>query len=156
MNVVSKNVYLNVLDGIKHKNIVWFRKTGSQKNMEDVDWKISNTSGLLKKTDYNTKIKEIENKMYIATEATKTTKGTLNKKVPETESKIFSITNLATKALLNTKATENKIVNIWYTKCRIPQVFLLALSLLDKQKKILTQEWNKKWKVLQKSNGNCS
>ena len=50
--------------------------------------------------------------MYIATEATKTTKGTLNKKVAETESKIFSITNLATKALLNTKATENKIVNI--------------------------------------------
>ena len=52
-----------------------------KKKIEDVNENIPNTSGLVKKTDYNAQITEIENK-------------------------ILDITNLAIKATRNTKATE--------------------------------------------------
>ena len=38
-------------------------KQGPEKKIENVDIKIPNTSGLVKKIDYNTKIREIENKI---------------------------------------------------------------------------------------------
>ena len=66
--------------------------------------KIPNTSDLAKKTDYNTKITEIENKIPdISGLATKTALTTVENKIP-------SINNLATKTALTT--VENKIPSI--------------------------------------------
>ena len=60
-------------------------KSGLEKKINDADKKIPDTSGLVKKTDYNAKITEIEGK-------------------------IPSITGLATTAALN--AVESKIPNV--------------------------------------------
>ena len=59
---------------------------------------------MVKKTDYNTKIAEIEIKIPSVTGLV--TAAALNKKnQAEIETKILDIDNLATKAALNTKAT---------------------------------------------------
>ena len=79
-------------------------KQGLEKNVEDVDKKILNASGLLKKDDCNTKITEIENKM--ARAIALVTTAALNTKVTGIENKIPDITNQATKAALNTKAAD--------------------------------------------------
>ena len=66
--------------------------------------KIPNTSGLVKKTDYNSKITEIENKIPdISGLATKTALTTVENKIP-------SINNLATKNALT--IVQNKIPSI--------------------------------------------
>ena len=82
---------------------------------------------VVKKTDYNAKIAEIENKIAdISNLATKTTLNTLENKIPDTsglvkktdynteitkiEDKIPDVRNLATKIALNT--VENKIPNV--------------------------------------------
>ena len=65
---------------ISHWNTVLFGQAESKKKIDDADQKIPNTSGLMKKTDYNTKVAELENK-------------------------IPSVTGLAPDAPLNTKAT---------------------------------------------------
>ena len=84
-------------------------------------------NGVIKKTDYNSKITEIENKIPDSSSlATKTALNPLENKIPDTsglvkknnynaktteiEGKISDVTNLATKTILNT--AENKIPNV--------------------------------------------
>ena len=67
-----------------------------------------NTSGLVKKTDYNTKITEIEDKIPNSNEFVK--KTDYNTKITEIEGKILDISGLATKTALTT--VENKIPSI--------------------------------------------
>ena len=69
---------------------------------------IIDTSGLIKKTDYNTKITEIEDKIPDTTSFVKNTD--YNTKVTEIEGKIPDISGLATKTALAT--VENKIPSI--------------------------------------------
>ena len=69
--------------------------------------KISNTSGLVKKTNYNTKITEIEND--IPRVAGLVTTTVLNAKATEIENEIPDITNLAATDALNTKAADVEI-----------------------------------------------
>ena len=76
---------------------------------------IPNTGGLAKKTNYNTNITEIENKIPSFTELV--TSAALNIK-PEVENKMPDITNPAAKATLNTKAAE--------VKSKIPDITNLA------------------------------
>ena len=76
-------------------------KTNYNTEVIELENKIPNTSGLVKKTDHNTKITEIENKIPdISGLATKTGLTTVENKIP-------SITNLATKTAMTT--VENKI-----------------------------------------------
>ena len=91
--------------------------------------KLSNVveNDVIKKTDYNSKIAEIENKIPDVTNlAIKTALNTVQNKIPDTsslvkkndynakitemEGKIIDVTNLATKTALNT--VENKIPNV--------------------------------------------
>ena len=91
--------------------------------------KLSNVveNDVIKKTDYNSKIAEIENKIPDVTNlAIKTALNTVQNKIPDTsslvkkndynakitemEGKILDVTNLATKTALNT--VENKIPNV--------------------------------------------
>ena len=74
------------------------------------DAKVNNidTSGLVKKTDYNTKISEIEDKIPDNTGLVK--KTDYNNKITEIEDKIPDISGLATKTALTT--VENKIPSI--------------------------------------------
>ena len=67
-----------------------------------------NTSGLVKKTDYNTKITEIEDKIPDSSSFVK--KTDYNTKINEIEGKIPDISGLATKTALTT--VENKIPSI--------------------------------------------
>ena len=68
-------------------------------NVDNID-----ASGLVKKTDYNTKITEIESKIPdISNLATKTALTTVENKIPD-------ISNLATKTALTT--VQNKIPDI--------------------------------------------
>ena len=69
-------------------------KQGLEKNIEDVDKKIHNTTGLVRKADYNTKIAEIENRTPDTTDLA--TNLALNTKATEVESKIPDITNVTT------------------------------------------------------------
>ena len=70
----------------------------------NVNKKIPNTKGLVRKTDYNTKITEFESKLPGATGLVTTAAlYTL-----DIENKIPDITNMATKAALNMKATKIK------------------------------------------------
>ena len=66
------------------------------------------TSGLVKKTDYNTKITEIEGKIPDTSGLVK--KTDYNTKITEIEGNIPDITGLATKTALTT--VENKIRSI--------------------------------------------
>ena len=73
----------------------------------ELENKIPDTSGLVKKTDYNTKITEIEGKIPdISNLATKTALTTVENKIP-------NISNLVKKADYNTEVTEieNKLNN---------------------------------------------
>ena len=67
-----------------------------------------NTSGLVKKTDYNTKITKIEDKIPDSNSFVK--KTYYNTKITEIEGKIPDISDLATKPALTT--VENKIPSI--------------------------------------------
>ena len=58
---------------------------------------------MVKKTDYNTKITDIKNRIPSVTGLLTTAAFNAN---TEIESKIFNINNLATKVALNTKAAE--------------------------------------------------
>ena len=79
-------------------------KTNFNTKLTGLKNKVINTNGLFKKTDYNSKITEIENEIPdISGLATKTALATV-------ENKISSITNLATKTALTT--VENKIPSI--------------------------------------------
>ena len=76
-------------------------KQGHERQIEDVCRNISNTCGLVKKTDCNTKITEIENKIPSVTGLVNT--AVLDTKATEIENKIPDITNQAAKASLNAK-----------------------------------------------------
>ena len=79
-------------------------KTNYNTKIIELENKIPNTSGLVKKTDCNSKITEIEDKIPdISDLATKTALTTVENKIP-------SINNLATKTALTT--VENKIPSI--------------------------------------------
>ena len=79
-------------------------KTNFNTKLTGLENKMPNTNGLVKKTDYNTKITEIENKISdISGLASKTA-------LTAVENKIASSTNLATKTALAT--AENKIPSI--------------------------------------------
>ena len=92
---------------------------GLEKKIEDVP----NTSGLVKKTDYNTKITEIENKM--PSVISLATIAALNAKSTEIENKIPDITNLATKAVYKTKV---QMLNVKYLTLRIQPDRLLSIQ----------------------------
>ena len=79
-------------------------KTNFNTKITGLENKIPNSNGLVKKTDYNTKITGIENKIPdISSLATKTALTTVENKIP-------SINNLATKTALI--IVENKIPSI--------------------------------------------
>ena len=79
-------------------------KTNFNTKLTGLENKIPNTSGLVKKTDYNCKITEIENKI-------PDSNGLATKiALPTVENKITSIINLATKTALTT--VESKIPSI--------------------------------------------
>ena len=75
---------------------------GLKKQIADADKKIPNICGLVKKTDYNTKVTQIGNK--IPSVAGLMTTAARNTKPTEIEYKIPDITNQVTKAALNIKA----------------------------------------------------
>ena len=87
-------------------------KEGPDKKIEYFYKKISSASGLIKNTDCNTKVAEIENKIPSATGLVTTTR--LDTKSIDKENKIPDIITLATKAALNIKSTviESKIHDI--------------------------------------------
>lgn len=92
-----------------------------------VDEKISNTSELGKK-DYNTEITDIENKICSITGLDTTV--VLNIKATEIEKKNPDITNSVQRLLLVQKPGRLK------TKSLIPQVLLLLVDVIYKQKSV--------------------
>ena len=103
--VVKKTVYDKLAAKVININTSDFvLKTNFNTKLTELENKIPNTNGLPKKADYNTKITERENKIPdISGLATKTALTTVEKKIP-------SINNLATKTALTT--VENKIPSI--------------------------------------------
>ena len=82
----------------------------------ELENKIPDTSGLVKKTDYNTKIIEIEGKIHdISNLATKTALTTV-------ENKILDINNLATKTTLTTVEMKIPDINNLATKTALTTV----------------------------------
>ena len=100
--VVKKADYSKLVtkvDNIDTSGLV--KKTNYNTKITETEGKIPDTSGLLKNTDYNTKITEIESKILdISNLATKTALTTVENKIPDTS-------NLTTKTALST--VENKI-----------------------------------------------
>ena len=84
------------------------KKTDYNTKITEIEGKILNTSGLVKKTDYNTKITEIEGKIPNTSSVVKTTD--YNTKITEIENKIPDISDLATITVLT--IVENKIPSI--------------------------------------------
>ena len=85
---------------LKKLNTINQLKTNYNTKITELENKISNTSNLVKKTDYNTKITDLENKIPdISDLATKTALTTVENKIP-------SISNLVKKTDYNTKVTE--------------------------------------------------
>ena len=104
-DVIKKTVYDKLVAKVNKINTSDFvLKTNFNTKLTGLENKIPNTNGLVKKTYYNTKITEIENKIPdVSGLATKTALTTVENKIP-------SITNLATKTALTT--VENKIHSI--------------------------------------------
>ena len=98
--VVKKTVYDKLVakvNNIDTSGLV--KKTDYNTKVNEIEDKIPDTSDLVKKTDYNTKITEIEGKIpHISGLATKTTLTTVENKIP-------SITGLVKKTDYNTKIT---------------------------------------------------
>ena len=109
-DVVKKAVYdkdklVAKVDNIDTSGLV--KKTDYNTKISEIEDKIPDTSGLVKKTDYNTKITEIEGKIPdISGLATKTALTTAENKIP-------SISGLVKKTDYNTEITdtENKLNN---------------------------------------------
>ena len=90
------------VDNIDTSGLV--KKTDYNTKITEIKGKIPDTSGLVKKTDYNTKISKTEGKIPDTNNlATKTALATVENKMPDTS-------NLATKTALTT--VENKIPDI--------------------------------------------
>ena len=107
-NDVKKTVYDKLVakvDNINTSGLV--KKTDYNTKITEIEDKIPDSSSFVKKTDYSTKITEIEGKIPdISDLATKTALTTLENKIP-------SITGLVEKTDYNTKITdiENKLNN---------------------------------------------
>ena len=101
-DVVKKTVYDTLVAKVTNIDTSDFvLKTNFNTKLTGLENKIPNTSGLVKKTDYNTKITEIKNRIPdISGLATKTALTTVENKIP-------SINNLTTKTALT--IVENKI-----------------------------------------------
>ena len=101
-NFVKKGDYNKLVirvDNIDTSDLV--KKTDYNTKITEIEGKNPDTSGLVKKTDYNTKITEIEDKTPDTSNlATKTALTTVENKIPD-------VSNLATKTALTT--VENKI-----------------------------------------------
>ena len=107
-NVVKKIVYDKLVARVNNINPSGLvKKTDYNTKISEVDDKIPDTSDLVKKTDYNTKITKIEGKVPdISGLATKAALTTVENKIP-------SISGLVKKTDYNTKITdiENKLNN---------------------------------------------
>ena len=107
-DVVKKNVYDKLVaevDNIDTSGLV--KKTDYNTKITEIEHKIPDTTSFVKKTDYNTKITEIKGKIPdISGLATKTALTAVENKIP-------SITGLVKKTDYNTKITdiENKLNN---------------------------------------------
>ena len=77
---------------------------GLEKKIEQVDKKIPNTNGLLKKIDCSTRIIDIEKNIPSVNRLVNS--AVLNTKNADIENTVPDITNLVTKASLNTKAVD--------------------------------------------------
>ena len=111
-NDLSKlnNVVKNVVKGTEYNKLVFkvnnidtsdfVLKTNYNTKITELENKISNTSNLVKKTGYNTRITELKNKIPdISNLATKTALTTVENKIPSTS-------NLVKKIDYDTKITE--------------------------------------------------
>ena len=107
-DIVKKTVYDKLVAKVNYIDTSDFvLKTNFNTKLTGLENKIPNTSGLVKKTDCNSKLTEIENKIpNISGLATKTALTTV-------ENKILSISDLVKKTNYNTKITdiENKLNN---------------------------------------------
>ena len=79
-------------------------KQDLEKIFLNVNWKKPNASGLVRKTDLNSKAIKIEDRIPSVTVLVNT--ADLNRKVTEAKNKISDITNLAVKAALNKNSAE--------------------------------------------------
>ena len=111
--VVKKTVYDKLVAKVDNIDTSGFvKKTDYNTQISEIEDKIPDTSGLVKKTDYNTKITEIEVKNPdISGLATKTALITVENKIP-------SISGLVKKTDYNTKITDikNKLNNHHHDK----------------------------------------
>ena len=92
-DVVKKDVYNKLVAKVNNIDTSAFVLKSKYTDKSELENKIPDTSGLLKKTDYNTKITEIEGKIPNVTNlATKTALTTAENKIP-------SASNLVKKTL---------------------------------------------------------
>ena len=99
-DVVRRGVYDKLVAKVNNIVTSGFVLTKYDTDKSELEKKIHNTTGLDKKTNYNTKITEIENKIPdISNLVTKTILTTVENKIPD-----FS--NLVNKTDYNTKVTE--------------------------------------------------
>ena len=99
---VDYNKVVTKVDNIDSSGLV--KKPDYNTKIAEIEDKIPDTTSFVKKTDYNTKITEIEDKIPDTSNlATKTALTTVENKIPD-------ISNLATKTALTT--VENKIPDI--------------------------------------------
>ena len=105
MNCLSHSMLLiPSASGLVTKTQYDLDKQGLEKKIEGADTRIRNTSGLIKMTDYNTKITQIEIKTPSVTGLVTITM--FNTKATENENKKSDITNLSIRVALNTKSAE--------------------------------------------------
>ena len=98
-NVVKKTVYEKLVAKINSIDTSGFvLKTKYDADNSELENKIPDTSGLIKKTDYN-KITEIEGKIpHVSSLATKTALTTVENKIPSVSRKLSSLEHLAKKS----------------------------------------------------------
>ena len=101
MKLLKKTEYNKLVTTVNHIDTLDFvLKTNYNTKITELENKIPNISNLLKKTDYNTKTTELENKTPdISNLATKTTLTTVENKIP-------NISHLVKKTDYDTNVTE--------------------------------------------------
>ena len=102
-DVVKKTKYNKLVTKVNNIDTSGFvLKTNYNTKIIELENKIPNTSNLVKKSDYNTKITELENKVTdISNLATKSLVNKVEKRIPD-------ISNLVKKTDFNTKITESE------------------------------------------------
>ena len=134
-DVVKKTVYDKLVAKVNRIDTSAFAlKTKYDMDKSELENKIPDTSGLVKKTDYNTKIAEID----VSNLATKTVLTTIENKIP-------SVSNFVKKTDYNTKITEieNKLKNHNHDKyITTPEFNTLAADIFNprlKQANLVTK-----------------